>query len=143
MHSKKRRDGYIALYMPDYISASKSGYVMEHVFIMEQHIGRRLHKDECVHHINRKKDDNRLSNLQLMTKREHMSLHAKERHEKKQMRHYTVAVRNVETCEVFKSTKEASQKYNIFATKITSVCKRKRKTAGGFHWEYYKEVINE
>lgn len=46
-----------------------------HVVIMEDHIGRRLLPNECVHHINGDKTDNRLENLQLMTFGEHSSLH--------------------------------------------------------------------
>ena len=50
-----------------------------HVVIMEKHIGRRLRKDECVHHINHIRTDNRIENLQLMTRSEHSRLHALER----------------------------------------------------------------
>lgn len=42
---------------------------------MEQYIGRLLSKDEVVHHVNEKKDDNRIENLQLMTRSEHIELH--------------------------------------------------------------------
>lgn len=48
-----------------------------HVILMEQHIGRRLKAEECVHHINGNRHDNRLENLQLMTRREHGRLEAK------------------------------------------------------------------
>lgn len=82
-HKKKRPDGYIAVYFPDHPKAGNSGYIMEHVLVMECLIGRHLHDDECVHHINEDKADNRKSNLQLMTKNEHMSYHAKKRHENK------------------------------------------------------------
>ena len=81
-HKKKRKDGYIAIYFPDYPKSSKDGYVMEHVFVVEQAIGRNLNDDECVHHINAKRDDNRIENLRLMTKREHASYHSKQRWEK-------------------------------------------------------------
>lgn len=49
----------------------------EHVYKMEEFLGRKLTKDEVVHHINGKKDDNRLKNLKLMTKTEHHRLHYK------------------------------------------------------------------
>lgn len=49
-----------------------------HVVTMEEHIGRKLNKNEVVHHINRNRSDNRLENLQLMTRAEHSRLHRKE-----------------------------------------------------------------
>jgi len=47
----------------------------EHIVIMEHSIGRKLNKNEIVHHINGNKTDNRIVNLQLMTKGEHITLH--------------------------------------------------------------------
>ena len=67
-HKKKRSDGYI----------------MEHQLVMECLIGRHLEKNECVHHINFIRDDNRKENLQLMTVNEHMSFHSKLRHQNKE-----------------------------------------------------------
>ena len=37
----------------------------EHVLVVEKSIGRRLFPDECVHHVNSIRDDNRLENLYL------------------------------------------------------------------------------
>lgn len=82
-HKKKRADGYIAIYFPDHPRSNSEGYIMEHILVMEALVGRHLNEDECVHHINGKRDDNRAKNLQLMTKREHMSYHSKKRWEKK------------------------------------------------------------
>lgn len=79
-HRKRRQDGYIAIWFPDHPKATKEGYIMEHVLVMEALIGRHLNEDECVHHINFKRDDNRKENLKLMTKSEHMSYHMKKRH---------------------------------------------------------------
>ena len=82
-HSKVRNDGYIAIYTPDHPDSNSEGYVMEHHLIMEEHIGRRIKKNEVVHHINRIRDDNDIKNLQLMTFKEHCSFHMKERHEER------------------------------------------------------------
>ncbi|MFA5381901.1 MAG: HNH endonuclease signature motif containing protein [Candidatus Micrarchaeia archaeon] len=49
--------------------------VLEHQYIMEQHIGRPLKFDEIVHHINKNRLDNRIENLQLMTRSQHTTFH--------------------------------------------------------------------
>ncbi len=82
-HIKHRSDGYNAVYCPSHPKSTRDGYVMEHILVMENHIGRHLHDDEVVHHINHIRNDNRIENLKLMTFKEHASLHMKERWNKK------------------------------------------------------------
>jgi len=54
----------------------------EHTVIMEKHLGRKIREHENIHHINGNKLDNRIENLELMTRRNHSSLHSKLRHAK-------------------------------------------------------------
>lgn len=74
--------GYILLWKPNHPNKSKRGYVMEHRLVMEEHLGRYLTSKEVVHHINQIKNDNRIENLQLMTRSEHNKLHLKLRYAK-------------------------------------------------------------
>lgn len=49
-----------------YPMGNKDHYVLEHRLIMAKHLGRNLHSWEIVHHLNGKRADNQLSNLQLV-----------------------------------------------------------------------------
>lgn len=72
------------------VSVKPSGYVefttgpnkgrSVHVVTVEAAIGRRLARDEVVHHIDGNRANNDRSNLQLMTRAAHAALHQEERH---------------------------------------------------------------
>jgi len=53
--------------------------VMEHRYLMEKKLGRKLHKDEVVHHKNEIKTDNSDSNLEIIWRGPHTSFHRRKR----------------------------------------------------------------
>ena len=75
LYRKKQSDGYILVYSPNHPSADRTGYVLEHRIVFEKHIGRILCATEIVHHVNGKKDDNRIENLELVSRSEHAKIH--------------------------------------------------------------------
>ena len=68
---------YYGIPMKDHPQANCLGYVLEHRLKMEEKLGRLLEKGEVVHHINRNEKDNRIENLELMTRSKHNSIHRK------------------------------------------------------------------
>ncbi len=89
LHYNRRRRG-IPLDLPKgFQSLNRSGWIhkgykwlmddgkemMEHRFVVEKAIGRKLTRDEVVHHKNGIKSDNRLDNLEVLSRGEHTTLH--------------------------------------------------------------------
>ena len=66
------RGGYIEVYCPTHPAARGGKYVREHRLVMEKYLGRYLLPGEQVHHKNGIKDDNKLENLELISKRPHL-----------------------------------------------------------------------
>lgn len=62
---------YIKIWSPNHPYKDVNNYVYEHRLIMEQYLGRYLDPKEEIHHINGNKKDNRIENLQLLSKSEH------------------------------------------------------------------------
>jgi hypothetical protein len=78
-HKKKRNDGYIYVYYPTHPKSNGDGYIGEHRLVMEKFIGRYIYDYEVVHHIDKNRSNNEISNLKLMSFTEHARLHILER----------------------------------------------------------------
>lgn len=63
-------NGYIALYRPYHPNRNKQNYVYEHRLVAEEQLGRYLKDTEMVHHINKKRGDNRPQNLMVFVDRD-------------------------------------------------------------------------
>lgn len=59
-------EGYVLAKRHGHPMADSQDYVLEHRFVMAEHLGRPLHRHEHVHHKNGDRGDNRLENLELL-----------------------------------------------------------------------------
>ena len=57
--------GYVMIRQPDHYRARQNGYVLEHILVAEQMLGRPLNEKEVVHHLNHNPADNRPENLKI------------------------------------------------------------------------------
>lgn len=73
--------GYVMVYIPKPGSARGwIAYHKEHKIVLEAHLGRKLKKHEVVHHIDGRRDNNRLTNLWLTTHAGHRDAHTSLQH---------------------------------------------------------------
>lgn len=119
-----------------WLSIGNGKQVLEHRYLMEKFVGRKLNKDEFVHHKDGNKKNNNISNLQLMTPAEHTSHH-----------HLGKTNLNKRLFEIFETLPKASvlgkiisllPEYRTYITILCPVCNK-------FHWtrKDYLKIKND
>jgi hypothetical protein len=71
----KASNGYLWRLAPEHPNAMKSGYILDHRWVMSQHLGRPLAAGEVVHHKDGNRANNAFDNLELLTERTHKRHH--------------------------------------------------------------------
>lgn len=118
------KDGRTLLYAPDHPDANAIGglYILEYRLVAEKKTGRRLLKNEIVHHVNGDATDNHASNLEVMSQAKHCRIHFAKLTEKQVM----VIRKDSRTHRIL------SKEYNISKSQIGAI---KR----GEYWKPLKE----
>lgn len=70
-------NGYIKIRRPGHHRADSKGYVAEHTLVMECELGRELLENEIVHHKDGNRNNNLITNLEVMDREEHRLMHSK------------------------------------------------------------------
>lgn len=74
---------YVFELCPDHPKANPFGFVPQHRLVLERHLGRYLSSQEQVHHIDLNPLNNDISNLQILTRAEHLAIHRQIEREQK------------------------------------------------------------
>lgn len=107
------KNGYRLLTVGDNVNRE------EHIVIMENHLKRKLNKNEVIHHINGNRSDNRIDNLSVMTRSEHTRYHRLLKHGLSQEALYDIFFSDMRVMDV-------SRKHKIERHRVSSYRKNKR-----------------
>lgn len=157
VHSETNAKGdYFRVILRGPSHSRRSCYI--HRLVWEAFVGE-IPKGYIVHHKDGNRQNNSLSNLQLVTAKEHHDIHLAEHPEMIEgMNRYNKFERPLTICQYsldgkfiaeYRSGKEASDATGVYQRNILQVCNkteyskgRYRKQAGGYIWKFKNETIH-
>lgn len=89
-----------------------------HRFLMEQKEGRKLHFNEIVHHKNGNKHDNRIDNLEIISRSDHISLHPEIREKWNEANQYKFDIESIKEMYKTLSIYAIAKHFNVAAMTI-------------------------
>lgn len=119
----------------------KAKWHLVHRLVAETFIPNPLHLSQ-INHIDENPLNNNVNNLEWCNSKYNTNYgnrNQKISNTKRNNTYNVKPVKCIETKRIYISLMDAQRQTGIFATSIKQVCKGKQKTAGGYHWQYYKE----
>jgi len=126
-HNVAQNKGRVIIHDGGYIlmkdkSYKQVGYYYLHRRIAESIMGRHLHKDEVVHHVDGNAQNNDINNIMILSRSEHMRLHCLERAKKSGIDD-PINYRRCHYCKVIKLNSEYSPSVCRGKKTLASKCK--------------------
>ena len=116
--------------------------VLQHRYIMEQHLGRKLKEKELIHHLNHIKTDNRIENLELISSH---SKHFKKYHSdtwkyRKHNKPLSIELQN-EIINIAQKSIRINKKHFCHVTSCNNISRARDLCHKHFFW-YFKHVLH-